>query len=82
MKKILNFMHDFFMWTFSWITLIFIDLPLKVIGCILILIIGLICAIFYPLVRRIEYPTWLENFYVYSTTNKKLISRYVYRLWR
>lgn len=82
MEKILDFMHGFFLWTFTLITLICVDLPLKVIGCILILIVGLVCSIFYPLVKGIEYPVWFETIYVYVTNKKKLLSKYVYKLWR
>lgn len=82
MEKILTFIHGFFKWTFTLITLIGIDLPLKVIGCILILIIGLVGSIFYPLLKRIECPVWLDTIYVYVTNKKKLISKHVYKLWR
>ena len=81
MEKILNFMHGFFLWTFTLITLICVDLPLKVIGCVLILIIGLICAIFHPLVKKIARPVCgLSTLYSYVTT-QKLISKHVYNLW-
>lgn len=82
MEKILDFMHGFFLWTFTLITFICIDLPLKVIGCTLILIIGLICSIFYPLAKRIKCPIWFETIYIYVTNKKKLFSKYVCQLWQ
>ena len=82
MKKILDFIHGFILWTFSLITLICIDLPLKIILWVLILLLGLVVSIFYPLIKRIELPSCVEVVYEFATTKKYLISKHVYRLWR
>lgn len=82
MKKILDFIHGFFLWTFTLITLIGIDLPLKIILCVLILVLGLVFAIFYPLIKRIEFPEWFYVIYDYATTKKYLLARSVYKLWQ
>ena len=81
MKKILDFIHGFFLWTFTLITLFFIDFPLKLILCILILIIGLVSAIIYPLIKRIEFPEWFDVIYDYATSRKYLLARRVLKLW-
>ena len=82
MTGILNFIHGFFLWAFTLITFIGIDLPLKIILCILILIIGLVAAIIYPLVKWIELPQWFDVIYDYATTKKYLLAKYVHKLWR
>ena len=82
MEKILDFIHGFFLWTFTLITLICIDLPLKVILCVLILVLGLVLVIFYPLVKWVEFPEWFDVIYDYTTTKKYLLAKYVYKLWR
>ena len=82
MSKILNFIHGLFLWSFTLITLFFIDLPLKIILCVLILALGLVSAIFYPLIKRVEFPGWFYVIYDYATTKKNLISKHVYRLWQ
>ena len=82
MKKILDFIHGFILWTFTLITLICIDLPLKIILCVLIIALGLVFAIFYPLVKRIEFPGWFYAIYDYTTTRKYLIAKSVHKLWR
>jgi hypothetical protein len=82
MSKILDFIHGFILWTFTLITLLCIDLPLKIILWVLILLLGLVVSIFYPLVKRIEFPTCIEVVYDYATTKKNLISKHVYRLWQ
>jgi hypothetical protein len=82
MEKILNFMHGFFLWTFTLITLICIDLPLKIILCVLILVLGLVSAIFYPLIKRVEFPGWFYVIYDYATTKKYLLARSVHKLWQ
>ena len=82
MKKILDFIHGFFLWTFTLITLICIDLPLKIILYILILALGLVFAILYPLTKRVEFPRGFYVIYDYATTKKYLLAKYVYKLWR
>jgi hypothetical protein len=81
MKKILDFIHGFFLWTFTLITLFFIDFPLKLILCILILILGLVSAIIYPLIKRVEFPEWFDVIYDYATSRKYLLARNVLKLW-
>ena len=82
MNKILDFIHGFILWTFTLITLICIDLPLKIILCVLILVLGLVSAIFYPLIKRVEFPGWFCAIYDYATTRKHLLSKSVHKLWR
>lgn len=82
MKKILDFIHGFFLWTFTLITFIGIDLPLKIILSVVILIIGLVAAIIYPLIKWVEFPKWFDVIYDYTTTKKYLLAKYVYKLWR
>ena len=81
MSKILDFIHGFFLWTFTLINLICIDLPLKIILCLLILVLGLVSAIIYPLIKRIEFPEWFDVIYDYATSRKYLLARYVLKLW-
>lgn len=82
MNKILDFIHGFFLWTFTLITLFCIDLPLKIILCVLILMMGLVSAIIYPLVKWVELPQWFDVIYDYATSRKYLLAKYVYKLWR
>ena len=82
MKKILDFMHGFILWTFTLITLICIDLPLKITLCVLILALGLVSAIFYPFIKRVEFPGWFYVIYDYATTRKNLLSKTVHKLWQ
>lgn len=82
MKKILDFIHGFFLWTFTLITLIGLDLPLKVILCVVILIIGIVASVIYPLIKWVEFPKWFDTIYDYATTRKYLLAKYVYKLWR
>lgn len=82
MDKILDFIHGFFLWTFTLITFICIDLPLKIILCILILVVGLGSAIIYPLIKWVELPELFDVIYDYATSRKYLLAKYVYKLWR
>ena len=81
MDKILDFIHDFIKWTFTLITLVLIDLPLKAVSCVLILILGIIRSLIYPLIKKLDAPTWVEYIYGYATQKNVLISKLIYNLW-
>ena len=81
MDQILDFIHDFIKWTLTLITLVLIDLPLKAISCVLILILGIIYALIYPLIKKLDAPIWIEYLYGYATLKKVLISKFIYNLW-
>ena len=82
MEKILDFIHNVIKWTFTIIVLIVIDLPLKVICCVLILILGLIWSVIYPLVKNINTPIWIAYIYAYATKRDILISKLIYNLYK
>jgi ABC-type bacteriocin/lantibiotic exporter with double-glycine peptidase domain len=82
MDQILDFIHDFIKWTFTLITIVLIDLPLKAVSCILILICGIIWSLIYPLVKRLNAPTWVEYIYGYATQKSVLIAKVIYQLWK
>lgn len=82
MEKILDFIHNVIKWTFTLITLVLIDLPLKAVSCIVILIWGIIWSLIYPLVKKLCAPTWVEYIYGYATQKKVLIAKFIYKLWK
>lgn len=82
MEKILNFIHGFILWTFTLIALIFVDIPAKIIGFIIILVYALFDAIIYPLVKGADQPDWFYNLFVYVTHKEKSLYKLVYKLWR
>ena len=81
MGQILDFIHNFIKWTFTLITFVLIDLPLKAISCVVILILGIIYALIYPLVKKLDAPIWIEYIYGYATQKKVLISKFIHNLW-
>jgi hypothetical protein len=81
MGQILDFIHSFIKWTFTSITLVLIDLPLKAVSCVIILILGMIYSLIYPLIKKLEAPTWVEYIYGYATQKEVLISKFVHNLW-
>ena len=81
MGQILEFIHNFIKWTLTLITLVLIDLPLKAISCIVILILGIIYSLIYPLIKKLEAPIWVEYIYGYATQKKVLISKLIHNLW-
>lgn len=81
MGQILDFIHSFIKWTFTLITLILIDLPLKAVSCVIILILGMIYSLIYPLIKKLEAPIWIEYLYGYATQKEILISKFIHNLW-
>ena len=81
MGQILDFIHSFIKWTFTLIILILIDLPLKAVSCVIILILGMIYSLIYPLIKKLEAPIWIEYLYGYATQKEILISKFIHNLW-
>ena len=48
---------------------------------IVMLLLGIILAIFYPLFKKHRAPMWVGIVYDYAAQPKQLIARYVYKLW-
>lgn len=74
-------MHDFVRFSIAFITLIVLDLPLKILSAILFIIIGLMAFLLYPVVKRWESPLWFSNWYDYTTSMKNNLCKKVYQLW-
>lgn len=82
MERILNFIHGLILWTFTLSALIFVDIPAKIIGCIIILVYATFDAIIYPLVKGADQPDWFYNLFNYVTHKDKSLCKLVYKLWR
>lgn len=81
METILTFIHDVVMWIVTILVFIAVDLPLKIMAIIVMLLLGIILAIFYPLFKKHRAPMWVGIVYDYAAQPKQLIARYVYKLW-
>lgn len=49
------------------VTLVLIDLPLKIISIVIFLLFALIGCIIYPLIKNITFPNWICDWYEYTT---------------
>lgn len=81
MNTVLKFIHlcvAFFNASITWIC---IDIPLKLILCIIFLILGFFIALIYPLVKHTCGPDWLVSLYNYATTRKALACK-VWEMWK
>ena len=81
MNKVLNFILAIVAWIVTAVTFVCLDIPLKILSIIFILLVGIMCAIFYPFTKRICAPRWFEVTFDYSAKPKMLISKKVYELW-
>lgn len=63
------------------LTFLCVDVPLKVILCIIFLIIGFFLALIYPLVKNTCGPDWIGRLYDYATTRNTLAFK-VWEVWK
>lgn len=81
MNKVLNFILAIVAWIVTAVTFVCLDIPFKILSIIFILLVGTICAIFYPLTKYFRAPRWFEVIFDYSAKPKMLIYKKVYKLW-
>lgn len=81
MNKVLTFILAIVAWIITIVTFICLDIPLKILAIIFILLVGIVCAIFYPLTKNFYAPMWLGTIFDYSAKPKMLIAKKVYKLW-
>ena len=81
MIKVLNFILAAVAGIVTVVTFICLDIPLKILAIIFILLVGILCAIFYPLTKNFYAPMWLGTVFDYAAQSKMLISKKVYKLW-
>lgn len=80
MDAIFNIMHKCCVWVVYVTTLFLIDFPLKAILCVLFLILGILCCIFYPLKKLFDFPNWVGEVYHYAT-GRIWLSEKIADLW-
>ena len=81
MNKVLNFILAVITWIVTFVTFICLDIPLKILAILFILLVGIICAIIYPLTKHFCAPRWFEVIFDYSAKPKMLIAKKVRKLW-
>ena len=81
MNKVLNSILTTVAWIVTIVTFICLDIPLKILAILFILLVGIICAIIYPLTKNFCAPMWLGTIFDYSAEPKMLIAKKVYELW-
>ena len=81
MNTIFDVMHKTCAFMFALIAALALDLPLKIISCVLFLIFGIITCLLYPIMKHITFPEWVGSWYDYSKSWKPYIARCIYRLW-
>lgn len=63
------------------VTLVILDLPLKILASAVILIVGIIGSIFYPVVKHCEGPRFMVWIYSYVTIGTNWFASKVWNLW-
>ena len=81
MNKILDLMHKLCRFVITITAFICIDIPVKLLLCLIFLILGFIVAISYPIWKNLEGPEWISNIYDYATNFKCSLAKQVYTAW-
>lgn len=81
MNTILKFTYLLVAFFNAFITLVCVDLPLKLILCIIFLILGVFLALIYPLVKNTRIPDWIGELYDYATTRETIAAK-VLEMWK
>lgn len=63
------------------VTLVILDLPLKILASALILMVGIICSIFYPMAKNWRCPAFMVDIYSYVTVGTNWFASKVWNLW-
>lgn len=63
------------------VTLVILDLPLKILASAIILIVGIIGSIFYPVVKNWKSPKVLVWIYSYVTVGTNWFASKLWNLW-
>lgn len=63
------------------VTLVILDLPLKILASAVILIVGIIGSIFHPIVKNWRCPKFLVWIYSYVTIGTNWFASKVWNLW-
>lgn len=63
------------------VTLVILDLPLKILASAVILIVGIIGSILYPIVKNWKCPAFMVWIYSYVTIGTNWFASKVWNLW-
>lgn len=81
MRTILKLVHKLCAFIAFMVTLIFVDLPLKILSILFVLIIGTLGAIFYPLAKKLTIPKSIESICAYALDEGIVFAKRVWYLW-
>lgn len=81
MDRILDLIHHLCRFVITTTAFICIDIPVKLLLCLIFLILGCIAAISYPIWKNLRSPKWVSNTYDYATNFKYSLAKQVYAAW-
>ena len=81
METILKLVHRLCALVAFVVTLVLVDLPLKILSVLFVLIIGILGAIFYPLTKKLVFPRFFGTIYDYASDGGELFAKRVWNLW-
>lgn len=81
MRTILRLVHKLCALIAFMVTLILVDVPLKILSILFVLIVGILGAIFYPLAKKLTIPKFVDRICTYALDGWVLFAKQVWNLW-
>lgn len=81
METILKIFHTFIQCFIIGCCFISIDMPCKIISWILLLLIGFVLTLIFPIAKNMEVPNWFVSWVDYTTSINKSIALKIGELW-
>lgn len=81
MRTILRLVHKLCALVAFTVTLVLVDLPLKILSALFVLIIGILGAIFYPLLKKLTMPRFFDTICDYALDGWTLFAKQAWNLW-
>lgn len=81
MRTILRLVHKLCALVAFTVTLVLVDLPLKILSVLFVFIVGTLGAIFYPLAKKLIMPRFICIICDYALDGWKLFAKRAWDLW-
>lgn len=81
MKKVFNFMRKLFAFVTIGVTLVCIDFPLKIVSFAILIVLGMLNVILFPITKHFLLPNWLQKWSDWTCSVEPLFACLILKLW-
>lgn len=81
MEDLFCFIHSAVQMVIAMVSLLVIDLPLKIVSWVVLVTASVVIYIFYPITKRINRPNWVDKWITYAISCDDIITHYILKMW-